>query len=468
MQKKPSQFVIRVALYCLPALAALRPKLVTDPDIWWHTRIGEWIVQHRTVPVTDPFSTFGAGKTWFAYSWSFDLLFYWLQHKFGLVGYVGYVAVMTLAIAVVLTHFIERFEPRFAWSSALVAVGLFALGRMYTPRSWLVTILFFLLLLEILVSYREGRRKALLLLPPLFFIWANIHIQFVYGLAVLGIACIESFAPERFGGEGRRRWDLPVVTLFCVLATCVNPYGIWIYRTVAVYARQHPDMIQEMQAIQFRVFADWIFLVTLLLAVFVLGWRRRVKLFPVLLLAFGIFVGFKSVRDVWVALFVALYILADSQPVRPSKPVRIPVPAVLTSIVVIAALAGIRHLSQEQLQEAVAQHYPLEAINVVAANHYPGPLFNDYDWGGYLMWKLPELPVSIDGRMDLQGDEHFKDSWATWMAGPNWNTDPELKHANVVIANRSLPLTSVLREDPQFQIVHEDKLSIVFVRRAKP
>src|SRR5689334_2998124 len=113
IQNRVVRFIIRVAVYCLPALASMRPDIVSDPDIWWHTRIGQWIVQHGRVPVTDPFSTFGAGKTWFAYSWAFDVFLYRLQERFGLMAYVGYVAVATLAIAVALFNLVERLEPRF-------------------------------------------------------------------------------------------------------------------------------------------------------------------------------------------------------------------------------------------------------------------------------------------------------------------------------------------------------------------
>ena len=49
---------------------------VTDADLWWHLRAGEWITQNHHLPVTDPFSYTGAGKPWIAYSWSFEVLLY--------------------------------------------------------------------------------------------------------------------------------------------------------------------------------------------------------------------------------------------------------------------------------------------------------------------------------------------------------------------------------------------------------
>ena len=40
----------------------------------------------------------------------------------------------------------------------------------------------------------------------------------------------------------------------------------------------------------------------------------------------------------------------------------------------------------------------------------PPRLFNSYNWGGYLLWNLPEYPVFVDGRADLYGNEII-DQW---------------------------------------------------------
>ena len=51
------RLLIVIALYAIPAMLVMQP--VQDLDIWWHLRTGQWIVEHRAVPVTDPFSSFG-------------------------------------------------------------------------------------------------------------------------------------------------------------------------------------------------------------------------------------------------------------------------------------------------------------------------------------------------------------------------------------------------------------------------
>jgi hypothetical protein len=99
----------------------------------------------------------------------------------------------------------------------------------------------------------------------------------------------------------------------------------------------------------------------------------------------------------------------------------------------------------------------------VKQNHFPGPLYNNFDWGGYLIWSLPELPVSIDGRGNVHGDLRIIRSIRTWAGYPGWDLDPELANACLVIAELGRPLTSHLRHDARFKLVYEDDTAAVFV-----
>jgi hypothetical protein len=75
------------------------------------------------------------------------------------------------------------------------------------------------------------------------------------------------------------------------------------------------------------------------------------------------------------------------------------------------------------------------------------------------------MPVTIDGRGAMYGDEAINRSVATWNAEPDWATDPQLGSAGVVIGPMKAPLTQVLRLDPHWRLAYEDKLAAVFVRR---
>src|SRR5919106_6721295 len=87
-EKTLRRLVIVVLLYCIPMSQAMVPSV--DPDIWWHFRTGQWIFSHGQVPVTDPFSAYGTGKAWVAYSWLFEIFVYALFTKLGLMGILAF------------------------------------------------------------------------------------------------------------------------------------------------------------------------------------------------------------------------------------------------------------------------------------------------------------------------------------------------------------------------------------------
>ena len=71
------------------------------------------------------------------------------------------------------------------------------------------------------------------------------------------------------------------------------------------------------------------------------------------------------------------------------------------------------------LRSTLAKDTPVAAAEFVKAKGYVGPLYNDYGWGGYLIWAL-RMPVAIDGRAALHGDEKIDRSVATWSGMPGW------------------------------------------------
>ena len=200
------------ALYAVPLIAMNRAVL--DPDIWWHLRTGQWIFDHARVPSTDPFSTFGSGRPWAAYSWLFEIVAYGLFRTLGLVGIWLFRAGMIYAVAIALHRLIVKREPAFVRAIGLLALAFVALLPIGSERPWHFTILFSIATLATIEVIRQRRRPwSLWLLPLAFALWANVHIQFVVGLAFLGLAAlfglIEDFFLRHFQPTADRGHALP-------------------------------------------------------------------------------------------------------------------------------------------------------------------------------------------------------------------------------------------------------------------
>jgi hypothetical protein len=402
----------------------------------------------------------------------------------GLPGILLFRVALVFAVAVAIHRLVAKREPRFIFATGLVGLALLPVGYLMSERPWLFTILFFTLTLDAILDLQAGRsRRAIWLLPAYFVLWANLHIQFIHGLFVLALACAAPLVDQHFGfgepGEhagrvgSRSWWQLVWLTIACALATLCNPYGLRLYGVVFDYATQTGayDLVEEHLAMDFRAAWNWALLSLSFGAAFALGRRRRISSFAVLLLASAAYFSFHSRRDLWFMVLTALALLTTGDRPRISLPDRFlltprrVLALGLGIILMFVAIGWSQGISRARLEQAVEEKFPARAAAYVEKQAYVGPLYNSFDWGGYLIWRLPALPVSIDGRTNLHGVERIVRSYRTWAGEPGWETDPELTVARVVIGKSSSRLVHLLRKGPRFRLVYDDQLAVVLVAR---
>jgi hypothetical protein len=467
------QTLVLAALFAVPVLICVRAACVSDLDLWWHLRTGEWILAHHAVPRVDLYSAELAGRPWLDYSWLYELVVVKLFHWLGLAGIVAYSSAMILAITVAMYHMVRRVQRDFTLAVLLSFAACYSMGNLYTPRPWLFTVLLFILEVDILMeARRSGRVRELAWLPVIFALWANVHIEFVDGLFVLGLALAEAVIAHWRTGAGTRLragW-MGGALAASLLATLLNPYGWRIYQVAYDLATQGGALnnVTELQAMPFRGLPDFLILLLALGSAAALAWRRRFALFETALLVFAAVVAFRSQRDVWVMAAVGAVILASTITGGEKDAIQLPkyATAIAATIAVLVVMLVSRAIgvNNARLETQVTKGLPVQAVEAVRAKGYAGPLYNDFDWGGYLIWAL-RMPVSIDGRQNLYGDQRIDRSMATWNAQPDWAMDAQLMKAGVVIGPVEAPLSQALRLDPRFQLAYEDKLAVVFVAR---
>jgi hypothetical protein len=474
------RLLILLAIYVIASIFALNSSVLVDPDYWWHLRTGQWILAHGTVPTTDPFSTWGAGKPWAAYSWLFEVVIYGLYQKIGLMSILIYKVIILLGILWSVLNLLQRLEVSFLRAIGLTTLTLLAITQNLTPRPWLLTILFFTLELHLLLHFRQtGNGRYLLWLLPLFALWANVHIQFIYGFVPLGLIVAEPIIEEFLRRPFSMRWIRTAMTFrwwwmipACFAATLLTPYHIKLYRPVLEITQQTGvyDFVTELQSMNFRHLSHWIVLGLVLWAAHRLGAQSVRRAFPLLFLFVSVALSFRSTRDAWVAALAAVTILALVRPATAIVKAETLPGLGLFAIFLLACgltilLAKRYDVSDVSLQSEVEKNYPVAASRVVEERGLSGPLYNHFNWGGYLIWRLPNLPVSMDGRTNVYGTERIRRALDTWVGKPGWATDPELNAAGVIIAEVSMPLCSLLRFDQRFELVYEDSVAAVFRKR---
>jgi hypothetical protein len=176
-------------------------------------------------------------------------------------------------------------------------------------------------------------------------------------------------------------------------------------------------------------------------------------------------------RDAWFLCFSAAACIADYLEEAPAtgratsawRDLAIVAAAVLAILFVAAPATD---FNMRSIDRSISADYPVNAINFLRRNPLPGPLYNNLTWGGFLMWYLPDLPVAVDGRNDLYGDDLDKLFYESESGFPSYTTDPYLDESGVVILDSKLPLAKLLTIDPRFNMIYHDEIATVFARRS--
>src|SRR5580704_6297240 len=93
--RAPQNTNIMFALVLLLGLLAMTARNAVDPDLWWHLRTGQWIVETGHVPHSDPFSFTRTGHAWVSHEWLSEVVFYELWKHGGAAGLIVFSAIIT-------------------------------------------------------------------------------------------------------------------------------------------------------------------------------------------------------------------------------------------------------------------------------------------------------------------------------------------------------------------------------------
>jgi hypothetical protein len=454
---------------------------VLDLDVWWHLKTGDWIVQHAAFPHTGILSRTAANRPWAAYSWGYEVLLSRFYAWFGLLGVGIYGTVLTVLVALAVYGMVRSLWGRFWPACWLATIACYAFLFTMMPRPVFFSIIFTCATLTLILrAQRSAHLRALYWLPLLFLFWVNFHIQFIYGLAIVGVFVAANVAvpvAERIGVKAgfletpKFSAGASIGVLgACFLATLIGPYSYHIYGVILEYSRSQLiySIIQELQPLSFRASNNYVELLLAGAAFVAVGWQKKVDLFKLLLLVMASVVAFRTMRDSWLLCVAAAACIADALGAGATAETQegpLELAGVLACVAVVLSLFGsATDFTMRGLDRAISGRFPVMAVNFVHQNRLPGPIYNTFDWGGFLTWYLPEYPVAVDGRTDLYGDALNQLLFDTQTGAGPYKDNPYLSEARLVLLHRQDGLAAALRVDPRYRKVYEDKLTTLFVR----
>lgn len=467
-------------------LFAMAVRVAVDSDTFWHLRSGAWMLDNGRLLDFDVFSHTRLNQPWINHSWLSEIPMA-LLYRLGGFGALNLATAAIIWLTFLFVYLSGEGGPYLRAFSLVLAAAASAVY--WSARPQIVSLLLAAIFSHVLILYRRRGRNYLWLLPLLMLAWANLHGGFAIGFILLVITLAGQLGEFVAGAEHDHRGVVRIAAtgMLCAAAVTVNPYGpqllLYPFKTVSIGALQ--NYIQEWQSPNFHNREAQVFIV-LWLAVFgAVGLsRRRLDLTDFLL--FSAFSGLALLagRNIAVFAVVAAPILmqhgasavAELQErwprLRLGPSSGAPSPAARTLNWILASLVAAAVLLKAALplapaatEQAIAQYAPVGAAGYFQTTGVPGRMFNSYNFGGYLAWRLyPAQRIYVDGRTDLYDDVFLSEYLNAYQAGPGWQQTFGKYGIGSVVVEPGAPIARELIQTPGWAVRYSDPVAVVLVK----
>lgn len=348
------------------ALASVAP--IRNYDFFWHLATGRWIVEHRALPLTDPFAIASARTPWINGEWLYEIVLYGVHGILGLRG----LSVLRGLLAVFIFWMASRpVRERDAPHVALFLSAIAFAGAMPTFDIRPSSLAMLFLVMALRMESPAGHAINAVL-------WMNVHPS---ALLAPTVAALQT------------RRVAPVIA--SGLALLVNPFGIHgilapIRLTSFVSSGQFVNA--EWLPSPIRVFPLLYVAIAISAVAFVTAENKRGQLWRIVLLALFAFLAVRHVRHQ--GLFFAAFPVLVAPMIH-----RIPRLAAYAAATIALLLVLI---STDHRVGIAPERFPVQAVARLRATGLAGNIYNADQFGGYLENAFyPERRTLTDGRNEL-------------------------------------------------------------------
>jgi hypothetical protein len=412
--------------YALAALVFIvTPRSMSDPDIWWHLRNAQILLQTHHFITQDTFSSTALHAAWMNHEWIAELPYYWGWYVAGGKGvwFVNAIAITMVTVGIYLVSY--RRSKSAVGSFAVALAGMFLSSVSYGPRTLLfgwMCLIAEMYLLECIYDRDTPRPALAWLLPPLYIVWVNTHGSWLIGIALLGIFFLTSAFPFQWGAISSRGMDAKTrrtilgASIASIAALFVNPYGWKLVAypfNLAFHQKLNVENVEEWKPTDVHTVRGEILLVLLAIAILWQIYKQREwELHDLAFVGAGLYSALSHSRFLYMfAITAAPAFAMRFPPVRRGENYR-PKPLLnLLTMAVLTIMAVKQTLLVKDVDSQKAMPlFPVDALPTLQAMHLQGKVFNDFLWGGYMIWNLRDVPDFIDSRVDIfEYNGTFKD-----------------------------------------------------------
>lgn len=379
-------------------LFIFRDAVTLDPDFGWHLQFGRLVLQTQSIPVTDTYSYTMPSYHFINHEWGSGVLIASIYDSVGMWPLTVLFALISVSTLFFLSKGIDA-----DWA----ALPLFLTGGTIFDFTGVRPPIFtwvFLALFISLLWHKKAWQKWRFFIPILFLIWANLHAGFCSAIFILGWFVM-------WDAIVKRRIDTKdgLVLVLSLLATLCNPYGYYLWSEVIETVTDqglHFGIQEWYPAIYFTNLAFWLY-VAISFSLMIRYYKHfSYKVLGLYVLLF--LTAMSSMRNIPLFVVVSFYPTlqaityfykeASSHLYGKERFVKGYIGFFIICLGLFLPQVGIFVYGASMYGNG-QNGYPKDAV-MYLRKHLPADnIFSSYNWGGYLIWQLPEKKDFIDGRM---------------------------------------------------------------------
>jgi hypothetical protein len=472
------------------------PVNLTDGDLGRHLKNGELFVQNGLLAKVNLYSYAQPDYPFINHHWGTGVIFYLIERSAGFQGLsLAFIAISAATLWLFLNLAAKLSSFPIAAISAVVCMPI--LITRYEIRPETFTYPLSALFLQFLWRHkmREAGFRALLFLPLLQIFWVNLHIYFFIGVILVGVFLLESLIAsftDRSLALRSRNKQLAVILLLVLLASCVNPAGFYgaLYPLFIMQGYEFP--VLENYSVPAILRSSFTFLplsyFLIILGMLALSWvfvfakdRARVSYAHLLLSVMVTAMAWRSIRNFGLFAFFALPLTAANlkgllagDEARQFWTVGKSAIASAATAILLFVISPLYFLGGGRGAFGIGLEEGNQAAGeFVRRENLRGPIFNNFDIGGYLTYLLyPQERVFVDNRPEAYPTGFFRNEYFPLLQSEDhWmRRSPELGFNAIVFNHRDRSEAGeqfIVRRvlDPAWAPVFFDRDIIVLLRR---
>jgi hypothetical protein len=473
---------------------------VANNDFWWHLATGKYIVQHHSLPQIDPFAYTAHAESTAIKSavlkgnWLSQVVFYAVFSGWDLKGII-ILRSLLLTFFLLLIYLTVKKQGLPDLLSLPLVTGVFFVAITFTgERPQLFTFFIFSLVMYLLEDYRVTGSRKILFVPVATLLLSNMHHGYIVCILLISVYLLGegiSQASKRSGPANNRRFILLFgVWIFSLILSFLNPSNFSIFGALLFYKEVGARGIVEFMP-TLSVYAEklgsinYVYIGFLILSLFSLRYPRKIGLVNMLVLVTFTVMSLVSLRYMIFYMCAAAPILARVMLCAKDEMLS------ASSLGMLRTKEGFLYglffimgaflvfsempvLAAYEFRANTSFAAPQKAADFLKSHKIYGNMFNEYGFGGYLIWRLyPEKKVFIDGR-DLEDDVHSDYNvigTAKSEEGRHW-TDLIEKYGityivmpPLTVGGEIIPLVEKMFDMNEWVLIYSDNLALIFLKK---